>query len=75
MSVSPRGRSRSRDVTPTPVRALVGESGGRSHASNHVLREAIEATRVAPFSGRCEDFAQFEQDWTLYLRMNNDAGK
>ena len=29
----------------------------------------MKAAKVTPFSGRCEDFEDFEREWTMYLRM------
>ena len=53
---------------------VIGQtSGGYMGVTNPIMSEALRNSRVPRFSGRAEDFEDFERQWNFHLRLMSEA--
>ena len=51
----------------------IGQASGVVGVANPILSEAIKASRVTKFSGKAEDFEDFERQWNFHLKLMHGA--
>lgn len=61
-------------LTSARINALGGVEPIFVNASHPLQAESLRRHKVKKFSGRCEDWEDFERDWNLYLRLMFGSG-
>lgn len=54
---------------------MVGQESNVMGVAHPILGEALKASEVKRFSGRCEDFAEFERAWNHRLKLLYSGGR
>ena len=63
---TPMGRS---EMPGARVNVIHTGGGGIVGMANPILAEALKSTRVPKFSGKAEDFGEFEKQWKMHLKL------
>ena len=54
---------------------MVGQDAGIMGVAHPLLGEALKASVVKKFSGKCEDFEEFERSWNHRLKLLYSGGR
>ena len=60
---------------PRTVVNVVGQDSGVVGVAHPILGEALKASEVKKFSGKCEDFEEFERAWNHRLKLLHSGGR
>ena len=52
---------------------MIGQNTNVVGVANPMLSEALRASKVRKFSGRAEDFEDFEREWNFHLKLMHQA--